>query len=404
MLIILNLLLVLSAQAQNISHFSFISDSVSHHTMKFKVINNLILLPLSFNGSDTLYFILDSGAENITLFGAEFETPPVDTSQLRLVNVAGSGDELIRAFVSPINKMKIGQIIGKSVNIIYIPDDFIQFSDLLGHEVHGILGIQIFQSFVIKLDYFHREVTFIDIDYFKPKRRYSQLPVNLVSGRPFIDLEVEIHPKIKMETNLLVDLGESKPLSLFLSTNEAFILPYPNYYANLGKGLSGMITGRVARVKSVTIDKFVLNNVITAFPDQDAIQYLTSNSRRNGSLGAGILRRFVSVFDLPHKMIYLKRSGLLRQPFSYDNTGLIMVAEGVSFDEFRITGVIAGSAAEKSGLQQDDLVIAVNGEPTKGLKLGEVINLISIGGRKLHFDVQRNEELLEFSFKVFKVL
>ena len=78
-------------QSQHFAHFDFVSDSVQSYQVKFKEINNLVLIPLSFNGSDTLYFILDSGAENITLFGAEFNEPPVDTTRLRQVNVAGGG-------------------------------------------------------------------------------------------------------------------------------------------------------------------------------------------------------------------------------------------------------------------------------------------------------------------------
>jgi hypothetical protein len=392
------------AEAQTIAPFSFVTDSVHSYTVKFKEINNLILVPLSFNDIDTLYFIMDSGAENITLFGSEFSEPPVDTMNLRQVKVAGGGSELLTAFVSPFNSIRIGPITGEDLNTIFIPGDFVSFSDLLGHPVHGIIGVPIFHSFVIKLDYFKKTITFYDRDHIKIKRRYSKLPLTIRNGRPYLDIDVEIHPRITMSTSLLVDLGESKPMSLFLSTNEAFILPYPNYYANLGKGLSGMVTGRVASVNSVTIDRYVLRNVITAFPDQEAIQFLTNAPDRNGSLGAGILKRFVTIFDLANEAIYLKRTGLMRHPFSYDKTGLIIVAEGERFDQFRISGVIRESAAERAGLRKDDLIHAIRGEPVQGKSLGIVLKMIEDSGRKIFIDVERDGEILEYRIRVFKVL
>jgi len=403
--VILFSLLFNDLQAQSISGFSFVSDSVRSYTVKFKEINNLVLIPLTFNESDTLFFILDSGAENTTLFGAEFDSPPIDTTHLRRVKVSGAGeDEAVSAFVSPVNNIRSGPILGKNINIVYIPDDFIQFSDLLGHPVHGILGVPIFHSFIIKLDYYKHEVTFYRPGEYKPKKRFTKLPLQINGNRPFIDLFVEIHPRITMTTNLLVDLGESKPLSLFLSTNEAFILPYPNYHANLGKGMNGIVTGKVARVSSVVIGQYAIRNVITAFPDQEAIQFLTGNDQRNGSVGSGVLMRFITIFDLPGNSLYLKKTRWLRQPFSYDKTGIIIVAEGDKYDILRITGLIDNTPGAKSGLQKNDIILAINGSSVKGKQLGEVLQLIEEKGKRLNFKIDRNGRTMEFDIKLNKLL
>ena len=176
------------------------------------------------------------------------------------------------------------------------------------------------------------------------------------------------------------------------------------HQANLGKGLNGVVTGKVARISSITIDKHILNNVITGFPDQTAIQYLTNTENRNGSIGAGILKRFVTVFDLPHERLYLKRTGMLKQPFNYDKTGIIIVAEGENYDTFRITGIIAKTPGEKSGLKKNDVILAINGTQLKGLHLGEVVKVMEEAGRMVYFDIDRDGEVLQLKMRLFKAL
>lgn len=402
LIILINWLLVSSLSAQTYTNFIFESDSIRQHTIPFKEINNLILLPVALNQSDTLYFILDTGAENIILFSSEFETIPIDTNNLRKVKVGGIGEgDAIEAYVSPGNHISIGAIEGNNQNLIYIKDDFLKFSDLLGHPVHGILGISIFRSFIVEINYFTKKVTFIRQDVFKPKRRYSHIDLEMRGNKPYIELHLEMHPRINLVSYLLVDLGESKPLSLYLDSHESIFIPEPSYYTNLGKGLTGLVNGRVARISGLTIDRYELKNILTAFPDVEGIKHTAHIEERNGSLGAGIIKRFVSIFDINNETLYLKRNGILRQPFMYDKTGLILVSEGENFDQIIVTGVINGSAGDKAGLKVNDRIIAIGDENIEGEKLGSVLNIIEDSGRKFFITVVRNEEVKRLKLRMF---
>ncbi|MCB0501842.1 MAG: aspartyl protease family protein [Bacteroidetes bacterium] len=402
MIILINWLLVSSLSAQPHNNFIFESDSIRQHTIPFKEINNLILLPVSLNLSDTLYFILDTGAENIILFSSEFEDIPIDTTNLRKVKVGGIGEgDAIEAYVSPGNHISVGDVEGNNLNLIYIKDDLLKFSDLLGHPVHGILGISIFKSFIVEINYFTKKVTFIRQDVFKPKRRYSHIDLEMRGNKPYIELHLEMHPRINLVSYLLVDLGESKPLSLYLDSHESIFIPEPSYYTNLGKGLTGLVNGRVARISGLTIDRYELKNILTAFPDVEDIKHTAHIEERNGSLGAGIIKRFVSIFDINNETLYLKRNGILRQPFMYDKTGLILVSEGENFDQIIVTGVIKGSAGDKAGLKVNDRIIGIGDESIEGEKLGSVLNIIEESGRKFVITVVRNEEQKRMKLRMF---
>ena len=397
--------ILLNGNGQQIESFQFDSDKVESYELDFIEINNLVLIPVTINKTESLYFILDSGAEHTVLFGSETNNLSIDTTYLRKVRVAGAGkNEAISAYVSPHNSLKIGTVKGGNLNLIYIPDKFVQFSDLLGHPVHGILGVSIFHSFVIELDYFSHKVRFHNPETYHVPKRFNKLDITIEGNRPFIDLDIEITPRVNLKTNLLVDLGESKPISLFLNSHEYIYLPYPNYAANLGKGINGIIEGRVAKLESVIIDKYQLNNVIASFPDVKALKFLTTNANRNGSLGAGILKRFRTVFDLRDKAIYLKKTGLLRQPFNYDKTGLIVVAEGSDFGTFRISGIVDDSPGQKAGLQAGDIITYISGDSVEGLKFGEMLQLIENSGRKIEIIVLRNDKEVKKTMRVFRLI
>lgn len=392
------------SQAQMNAGFHFENESIESYSIKFDEINNLILLPISLNSSDTLFFILDSGAENITLFSSEFEVCPLDTNYLRKVSVVGVGKEkAIDAYVSPLNTIKFGSIIGENQNVIYIPDNSIKFSELLGHPVHGILGVSVFKSFVVELNYATKKVTFYKKDVFKPKRKFTAVDLTIIGSRPFIELNLELQPRINLYTTLLLDSGESKPLSLFLNSDELMFIPYPNYYTNLGKGLNGLVSGRVAKITGITLNDFILRNVITSFPDEENIVHITDLEERNGSIGAGVLKKFTSVLDLENEVLYLKKNKYYRHPFKYDKTGLIIVAEGRYYDYFRISGVVEDSPGDKAGLQINDRILKVEGIDLANKKIGEVIQIIDDSGKKIEFEVLRGNQILKIRVRTYKL-
>ncbi len=402
--IILQLFLSASLAGQSIPSFSFVNESMESYTIDFKEINNLVVLPISVNNSDTLYFVLDSGAENIILFGSEFDTPPIDTNQLRQVNVGGLGsDETIEAYVSANNILNIGGIKGSNQSLIYIDDDFLKFSDILGQPIHGIIGVSIFHSFLVQINYYRKKITFYSPQKSIRKRRYTKIDLTMINDRPYIEMDIEIHPRINLITNLLLDLGESKPMSLYLNSHELIFLPEPNYYANLGKGLNGMVTGRVGTIHGVRLKRFQLNDVLTAFPNEADIRHVVDIETRNGSLGAGIIKQFISLFDLSNAKLYLRRGSLLKHSFKFDKTGLVIVSEGENYDQFLITGVIEGTAGYRAGLEIGDKIISIDAEEVQGKKLGDVIKFIEDGGRRLSIKVLRNGEKKSFVLRIFKL-
>lgn len=384
--------------------FQFNADTIEEVTLEFSEINNLMLIPIQINNSDTLHFILDTGSEHSVIFGGEFDEPPIDTNNLKNVKIAGLGEgAAVDAFVSPYNTVKIDAIEGVNQNLLYIANNEINFSELIGRPVHGILGVSLFHDFIVQINYFERKITFIKNEKYKLGRRHRKLPIEIVDQRPYIQLNIEIQENVNLITRLLIDSGESKAMSLYLNSTEFIFLPYPNYDAHLGKGLTGMVNGKMAEVSKVAIERFELRNVLTAFPNQEDLVHVKRVEDRNGSLGSGILKRFICTFDLSNKLLYIRKNGLLRQKFDYDKTGLIIVSTGKDFNEFIISGVIDHSPASRAGFKKNDVIQSINGVSIEDKKLGDILHLIETSGKRMRVEVDRDGEILNIKMKVFKL-
>src|SRR5690606_26680948 len=200
----------------------------------------------------------------------------------------------------------------------------------MGIPIHGILGNEFFQNFIVKINYSSEMITVYNPRRYSLKacKKCEDLPLNFVGSKPYITLKTVSENKTE-NTTLLVDSGSSDVLWLF---NEAdFIKESPaNYYTDfLGLGLSGNIFGKRAKIPELLIGNFRLKEVNTSFPEENAIMRARYYEDRDGSLGGGFLSRFTVTFDYGNKKIRLKKNSKFKDPFNYNMSGLTLEHEGV---------------------------------------------------------------------------
>jgi len=83
-----------------------------------------------------------------------------------------------------------------------------------------------------------------------------------------------------------------------------------------------------------------------------------------GSIGAGLLRRFRTIFDYPHSRILLLPQ--TAQPDRYDRAGMWLGRHGAQFEVF---DVVAGGPAEVAGLRKGDVVTQIDRRKVETLDL-----------------------------------
>ena len=115
-------------------------------------------------------------------------------------------------------------------------------------------------------------------------------------------------------------------------------------------------------------------------------------------IGDDIFRRFNLIINYPQKEIHLIAKQHFRDAFDYSYTGMTMYnVDG----EIIIDDIIEGSPADKSGLKNGDIIMAINNNFSGDLESYK--NLLQKTGIKIEVLVMRNKVPVMISLKVGKI-
>ena len=186
-------------------------------TLRFKFINNLIILPVSVNNSDTLNFILDTGLTTSLITELGY-TDSVDLNYAKLIELQGLGSgESLKALHSFGNEIKLNGIKGENQDFYVLRENIFHLSSKLGMEINGILGFSVFENFIVEINYNRRTITFYNPEYDKYKRKeehYTTIPVTLHDTKPYITMRVVDDAGHVFDVKMLIDTGASHALWL----------------------------------------------------------------------------------------------------------------------------------------------------------------------------------------------
>jgi Aspartyl protease/PDZ domain len=410
-LLFLVLLLSNYAFSQKSSHpefgFHFVKKKRSNQ-VPFRLLSNLIVVPVKINKSDTLNFIFDTGVSNIIITDPKLSAL-LNLKKTRKVRIAGAGegsDQL--AYVSPGNLFRIGDIEAKNQNIVVLENDFLAISEVLGIKIHGIFGYDIFNYFVVNIDFSTNQIHFFDPQKYKYRPSKGELfTIEIEDTKPYLnDVAIEINNK-KLMARLMIDTGAGHAISLELDKNDAIDLPQKLIRSQLGRGLSGVINGHLGRTDKFALGKFELKDVITSFPDSESIaKKLSKEIVRNGNIGCDILRRFNVTFNYRDKYMLLKPiNSRYKEAFEHNMSGLEFVAKGENYKEFFVDRVEINSPGYLAGFQEGDQVISINNVNYSEETLSNIYKTLQKKeGRMITLVVKRGNELIYNTFALKRMI
>lgn len=403
----------------------------------FKLINNLVFVPIKVNGVE-LNFLLDSGVDETILFSME-EKKEVSFKNVEKIKLRGLGsEEEIEGLKSTNNILETHGM--KSINhmVYIILDQGFNLSSHIGIPVNGIIGYKFFKNNIVEVNYQKRKV-FVYQNNEKVRndldKKFESLPISIERSKPYIVASVLVN-NLELPAKLLVDIGNSDAFWVF--ENDKIKLPKKNFPDFLGKGFSGDIEGHRAKMTKFSIADFEFRNPIVSFPDSSSIKNVNMVANRIGSVGGEVLKRFTVVMDYADKKMYLKKNSKFNEPFTYNKSGITIQHNGLQWvqetvhletvkinttsaiDEnnrdqrsndfrykfqlkpiFEIVSVRKYSAAEKSGLKKGDIIISINGNKPYKYTLQQINNLLkSEEDVWINLEIERNSALLKFRFRL----
>lgn len=412
-------------------------------TIPFKLINNLIFIPLKVNGVD-LTFLLDTGVEESILFSLE-DKDEIKFNNVEKIKLRGLGSsDFIEGLKSSGNQVVFKDaIVDQKHDIYIILDEEFNFSNSVGIPVNGIIGYHFFRNFKVEINYITHKIHIYnpskEINQ-KKINKFKELAISFHGNKPYYSSVFEIDSK-KINGNLLLDLGNSDAFWFFQSRIKEYQFLGNNFNDFLGKGFNGDIFGKRTKLKSFQFDSFGFKNPYVALPDSTSLQNIRWAENRIGSIGGEVFKRFNLLFDYKNNKLYLQKNKNYSQPFEYNmsgieinHAGLQWIQEEVSLntivstksntsyespsssqDKFKykfvlkpvyvIAHVRKDSPAELCGLKNGDIIITINGNGVDRYSLQEINALLkSEDGKKINFEIDRGNKRMKFTFYLKSIL
>lgn len=403
----------------------------------FKLIDNLIFIPVTVNG-ENLTFLLDTGTEETVLFSLE-------NQQLNLINVEKirikgyDSSVYLEALKSTNNILSTAGYSDSNHDIYIILNESFNLSSQVGIPVNGIIGYPFFKNYLVEINY-EKEKIYIYPNqskiYKKLHEKYCNYTIVLEQNKPFLSAKIGMEGK-ETKAKLLLDSGNSDALWLYNTTSKPITIPANNLEDYLGRGFSGEIYGKRARIDFLDLNEFKFLQPIAAFPNSQITQEEQEVREREGTLGDEILKRFSVFWDYPNSKIYLKRNGNYNSPFHYNMSGIEIQHDGLKWVEeeelinknasitldvgqdklvdfkykfslkpvFKITSVRKNSPASACGLLKEDVILSINKNKVYTYSLQELNELLkSEEGKWITLEIERNNKTLVFKFQLQTML
>lgn len=413
-----------------------IEDHQSKVVIPFKLINNLVFIPIKVNGVE-LNFLLDSGVEETILFSME-EKKEVSFNNVQKIKLRGLGSEAeIEGLKSTNNTLETHGLKSHNHLLYIILDQSFNLSSHIGIPVNGIIGYQFFKNNLVEVNYQKRKII-IHSNNKKIQKRiektFKTIPITIERSKPYI-MANAIVDSVNISSKLLIDIGNSDAFWVF--ENNKIKLPKKNFPDFLGKGFSGDVEGHRGKIKKFSIGEFDFKNPIVAFPDSTSIRNVKMVPGRIGSVGGEVLKRFTVILDYEDQKMYLKKNSKFSEPFTYNKSGITLQHNGLQWvqetvhletvqvvsavnemeandnknDNFRykfslkpvyeIVNIRKFSAAEKCGLKAGDIIVSINQTTPYKYSLQQINMLLkSEEDIWITLEVERDSLILKFRFKL----
>jgi predicted aspartyl protease len=350
-------------------------------TVQFTLFDNRMLIEVTLDGAGPFTMIVDTGSESLVITPNVAQRLGLATRAAGSTGGAGSG-------LSQLSRSRVESVGIGAMRFDNLAADVIDLSPIqhaIGFpRLDGVIGYSILRKLRAG----------VDMDDGRLTLSYAPLPVPTAAvSAPFtiegglISLPASVDG---VEGRFLVDTGDRWSLTLFKHFAQA-----NDFYRNAlvrnaitGIGIGGPVYSDVLRT-SVSVFGSTIPGVVTrASRDRGGV---FAFGRDDASIGNGLLKRFNIVYDYPDgKMIawpsrfyapsdryapLVLDHGTLRvddtakdatlpgTPTTLPRHGVFGAAVAQAPGGVRVVTVIAGSAAAAAGVQQGDVIRAVDGQP-----------------------------------------
>ncbi|OGF16628.1 MAG: hypothetical protein A2W00_02230 [Candidatus Eisenbacteria bacterium RBG_16_71_46] len=266
-------------------------------------------------------------------------------------------------------------------------------------DVAGVLGFNFIHQFVNEIDYDAGALTLYDPATFEYRGPGAAIPMTLAGTVPAVRMTLDG----RYDGDFRVDVGSSATLDLHT--------PFVEKHGLLGKvgrtieitggGFGGTFQSRLCRMDSLRIGPYAWERPLVGL--SAATTGALASEDYAGNVGNQILDRFKCTFDYEHRRLYLEPGSRYRATDRFSRAGMQLARFG---DTVQVMQVIPGSPAEKAGLEQGDVVTAIDGKPVLSYTPDSLLPLLEQGrvGSRVRFEVLRGGKSSTLKLKLADII
>ena len=265
------------------------------HETVYEPFAGLILVSVTIAGSPPLDFVVDSGATSISL------TDPLlawalglEVRETGLARGVGSGAK--RVAVAEETCIRIDGIEVLRTPLV-VHDIGTRLAETAGREIHGFLGADLFEQYVVEIDPVGRRLRLHNPDTFDYRGLGYQIPLEVVDRRPVVRGTVIVKEGGKeVPVRLVVDTGSGSLLAL-ITKSRRHLKPPAEQKVGASIGVVGDSTVVVALTQQLQLGSIVARRVETSWMEAFGVPAVRNIENLNGILGNRMLSGFRAFYD-----------------------------------------------------------------------------------------------------------
>ena len=338
-----------------------VSEPVPLGRIAFELIDNRIFVNVMINGHGPFHMILDTGASlGVSPEVAQKAGLIVESTR----EEGGVGEKTVRAQDTHVRELTLGflRFSNLECSIIATDDSPYVFGKV---PVDGFFGLEVFEKYVVRHDYQHKELTFYDPKNYNYSGTGEPVPFERQGIIPVISASFD-----GIDGHFGVDTGARSALILygpFVADHHLAEKYQPKFQGVSGWGLGGPVRSYMVRSQSLKIGQFELHGLVARLSLNKS--GATVSTSKSGLIGPDVLKQFVFICDYARQRLIFEKNSDFGLRDSYDRAGVWLAQKGEAFEVF---DVIPGGPAEKAGLKVGDRVLTVDGRDTAQIALTDL--------------------------------
>lgn len=351
----------------------------------FLLRNHHILVRGTVDESDSLWFIVDTGASGHVLNASTAKRLGLRTEEG--ATAGGTGGQVAASRVRGARILLPGVELD-SGHIVAIPLDMLALKT--GHPCDGIVGYELFAERVVTIDYDRAELVLHPASEFRPPAGATTLPLTLRHNHPYVPARVTLPGGKPIEGSFVLDTGSVLSLILspsFVAEHKAIERVPRTIQVQLG-GVGGPTRNPLGRIARLELGPHVLVGP-TAVLSQVGGGF--TSPEEAGNIGGEILSRFRVTFDYGRKRFHLEPGRRLNDAFESDMSGLAFSPREDGSGRIEVILVQEDSPAAALGVAVGDELETVDGRAVAPPGLLALRQRLREEGRTVRLGLRRGE-------------